>query len=154
MIATGNAIKRKIVLDPFAFKEFEAIAGAAANIPFDKDEFTTLVNSFYLDVKDKGGLKDGYAPFCKHLFIPNFVGSVCCYAEITTENTQYLKTDYVARREEELPVLVRWFDKAKVPMKQANFLDIILYSKEQIQAECKEMGTTDPHIPLIKRISV
>ena len=132
MIATGNAIKRKIVLDPFAFKEFEAIAGTAANIPFDKDEFTTLVNSFYLDVKDKGGLKEGYAPFCKHLFMENFTEGVSGCAVITPENEKFLKSDYCARRENELPVLARWFDRATIPTQKAKYLDIILYSKDQI----------------------
>ena len=52
----------------------------------DKDEFTNRINDFYLSVKDQGGLKDGYAPFCKHLFIENFTDTQCSYAEITEEN--------------------------------------------------------------------
>ena len=86
MKSAADAIKRKIVLDPFCFKEFEAAAGAAPAIPVDKDEFTERINEFYLAVKDKGGLKDGYAPFCKHLFIENFVNCVSNCAEITPEN--------------------------------------------------------------------
>jgi hypothetical protein len=69
------------------------------------------VNDFYLDVKDKGGLKDGYAPFCKHLFIENFTNSQSSTLEITNENEKYLKTAYIARRENELAVLERWFDR-------------------------------------------
>ena len=144
MQATANAIKRKIVLDPFCFKEFEAIAGAAPNLPIDKEEFTLKVNDFYLKVKDEGGLKDGYAPFCKHLFMENFVECVSSCAEITPENEKFLKSDYVARRENELPVLTRWFDKSLIPTHRAKYLDIILYSKDQIQAENKDMGTEDP----------
>ena len=84
--ATATAIQRKIVLDPFAFKEFEAAAGGTPSLPIDKEEFTTRVNEFYLAVKDNGGLKDGYAPFCKHLFMENFVECVSTCAEITPEN--------------------------------------------------------------------
>ena len=83
MKATVSAIQRKIVLDPFCFREFEAIAGAAPNLPIDREEFTTKVNEFYLAVKDKDGLKDGYAPFCKHLFIENFVECDSNCAEVT-----------------------------------------------------------------------
>ena len=58
----------KIVIDPFCFKQFESAAGSLF-INYDKADFTEKVNDFYLKVKDEGGLKDGYAPFCKHLFV-------------------------------------------------------------------------------------
>jgi hypothetical protein len=82
------------VLDPFCFKQFEGTT--SSTIIFDKDEFTKRVNDFYLAVKDKGGLKDGYAPFCKHLFIENFTNSQSSALEITPENVKYLKTAYLA----------------------------------------------------------
>ena len=55
--------------------------------------------------------------------------------KITPENEQFLKSGYEARRANELAVLGRWFDVAKMPqdaLQPASFLDIILYSKEQI----------------------
>ena len=145
MKSAGKALQRKIVLDPFCFREFEAKAGQTPSLPIDKDEFTERINDFYLKVKDNGGLKDGYAPFCKHLFIENFVNCVSGCAEITPENQQYLRSDYVARRENELPVLTRWFDKAVMPTHKPAYLDIILYSKEQVQLENKSMNTEDPN---------
>jgi hypothetical protein len=125
----------KIVLDPFCFRQFEASAGAA-RLDYDKDEFTQRVNDFYLQVKDKGGLKDGYAPFCKHLFIENFTSAYSTSIEITPENEKFLKSGYNARRENELAVLERWFEKAALEKEgafkesKAEYLDIILYSKE------------------------
>ena len=68
----------KIVLDPFCFKQFDPAAGSLF-INFNKQEFTDRVNDFYLDVKDNGGLKDGYAPFCKHLFIQNFTDAISAF---------------------------------------------------------------------------
>lgn len=100
----------KIVLDPFCYKQFEATAGSLF-INFDKDLFTDRINEFYLSVIDKGGLKDGYAPFCKHLFINNFTDAISGFIEITPANERYLKSGYEARRENELPVLNRWFDR-------------------------------------------
>ena len=54
-------------------------------------------------------LVDGYAPFCKHLFVPNFVGAKLNYLEITPDNESCMRSGYEARTEKELPVLVRWF---------------------------------------------
>jgi len=50
------------------------------------------------------------------------------------------RSEYEARTEDELPVLVRYFPKTKVELKPAKFLDIILYSKEQINLENVAMG--------------
>ena len=78
-------------------------------------------------------LVDGYAPFCKHIFIKNFTNMVPGFIKITVENEKYLKTGYITRYEKELPVLERWFDKNMLPsnfIKKAEYLDLILYSKE------------------------
>ena len=66
------------------------------------------------------------------------------YLEITEENQSLLRSGYEARTEQELPVLVRWFPKATAPAPtEAAFLDIILYSREQIQKETEAMGRED-----------
>jgi hypothetical protein len=44
-----------------------------------------------------------------------------------------LKTTYEARTPKELPVLKRFFAKEDVELKPAQYLDLILYSKEQVQ---------------------
>jgi Protein of unknown function (DUF3228) len=100
----------KIVLDPFCHKQFDPAAGSLF-INFDKEAFAERVNEFYLNVKDQGGLKDGYAPFCKHLFIENFTDAISGFVKITPENEKYLRSGYEARRENELPVLNRWLDR-------------------------------------------
>lgn len=42
-------------------------------------------------------------------------------------------------------MLKRWFSGADVQVGKAAFLDIILYSKEQIQQENASMGSEDPN---------
>jgi len=101
----------KIVLDPFCFKQFDPAAGSLY-ISYGKQEFAEKINDFYLEVKEKGGLKDGYAPFCKHLFIENFTDAISGFIEITPENERYMRSAYEARRESELPILNRWLDRA------------------------------------------
>ena len=92
-------------------------------------EFTARVNEFY-EQQGPSALKNGYAPFCKHLFIPNtFTSMAAACAEITADNMHHLRSAYEARRENELPVLVQWLDINHVQPEKAKFLDIILYSK-------------------------
>ena len=52
-------------------------------------------------------LVDGYAPFCKHLFVPNFAGAKLGALAITAQNSGLLRSAYVKRRPEELAVLAR-----------------------------------------------
>jgi hypothetical protein len=56
-------------------------------------------------------LKDGYAPFCKHVMIENILDADLNTEEITEENRGLIQTTYEARTEKELPVLVRYFRK-------------------------------------------
>src|SRR5687767_9896196 len=73
------------------------------SIPTTPNEFVTITNAYY---KKEGGsacLKDGYAPFCKHLFIPvagHFSFTLpCAYAEITSENKTKIETGKIQRHE-------------------------------------------------------
>lgn len=61
--------------------------GKPANIEFNPEEFEAKVNELY----DEKNLKDGYAPFCKHIFIENFTEAKVFYAPITKENEKNLK---------------------------------------------------------------
>jgi hypothetical protein len=48
-----------------------------------------------------------YAPFCKHIFVENWFATLPVGAlPITSESESLLKSAYVARRENELAVLV------------------------------------------------
>lgn len=86
-------------------------------------------------------LTDGYAPFCKHLFAPNFTQARSAVAKITDENAHFLRSGYRAWTDEELPVLVRWFEGVIAP--RAEYLDVILYSREQCEKEETDIGDAD-----------
>lgn len=81
-------------------------------------------------------LVDGYAPFCKHLFLENDTATGCGFAPITTENRHLLRSGYVARRKAERAVLQRWFEGVAAP--RARWLDVILYSRAQLLAEAAD----------------
>ena len=89
-------------------------------------------------------LVDGYAPFCKHLFMSNFANVECGYAAITEDNKHLVESCYDARKDGELAVLIQYFDRSKVPPPLATHLDIILYSREQIIQENLDMGEAPP----------
>jgi hypothetical protein len=124
----------KIVMTEFAAgRHFGNPEFGGTKIPCTADLFMSyLVEAPVVEEED---LVDGYAPFCKHLFVGNFVGAEAGVVRITPENHTLLRTGYGARREGELPVLTRWFDACDVDPGPPPFLDVILYSAEQIAKE-------------------
>ena len=61
-----------------------------------------------MDLVQGSPLVDGYAPFCKHVFVPNFVGASVGALPITPDNSYLLRSGYSRRRPDELAVLTRW----------------------------------------------
>ena len=59
---------------------------------------------------------------------------------ITDENRHLLRSAYVARTDKELPVLTRWFPADQVSAPVATYLDVILYSRDQINLENAAMA--------------
>jgi len=80
----------------------------------------------------------GYADFCNLKVVRNWTEAKAGTMPITTENVPFLKSEYKARKDGELPVLVRWFEGLEVP--RAEFLVLVLYSAEQLQKEEVEIG--------------
>lgn len=123
----------KLVIDKFSFRQFDDPAYAGTKIPIPKSEFMNTVLQYYeeklgveKEFKDHPVLVDGYAPFCKHIFMPNFCdGILQGEVQITDDNRHLLQTKYEARKENELPVLTRFFPKNKVTAPKAKYLDLI-----------------------------
>jgi hypothetical protein len=133
----------KIRLDEFAYRQFDDPTYLGTQVRTNKEEFMTHLRE--LLKKDKPALVDGYAPFCKHIFVKNWVPGVLVGAiAITPENVHLIESGYKARTEKELPVLCRWFSKDKVTTPEATVLDLILYSREQVVKECEAMGNPIP----------
>ena len=64
--------------------------------------------------------------------------------QVNRSNVKKLKTGYIKRAENELPVLSRWFERDSTIRARARFLDVILYSKAQVQLESNHTGVPDP----------
>ncbi len=82
---------------------------------------------------------DGYAPFCKLQVLRNWTSTRCLTVPITDDNRHLLRSGYEARTVDELPVLVRWFEDVDPPV--ANYLIVILYSREQLAKEASPIAT-------------
>lgn len=63
------------VMDAFAMRQFNNPLYTGTQIKYDVSDFEKKINKLY----DLGNttLKDGYAPFCKHLFVENFADVTC-----------------------------------------------------------------------------
>ena len=87
----------------------------------------------YLNEHEPLKVLDGYAPFCKLHVHRNWTSTRCLTVPISNDNRHLLRSAYEARTKAELPVLVRWFEGVEPPV--ANYLIVILYSREQMQKE-------------------
>jgi hypothetical protein len=140
-----------MVVDPFCFRQFAEhdssrdYGGTVLDLSIA--QFEEIVNEKYHQAsKGESLLNPGYAPFCKHLFIENnFTDARVNVLRITTDNESLIRTKYEARNDKELPVLTRFFPKQLVgdDLPKAKFLDLILYSREQIQKENQAQGRPD-----------
>eukprot|EP00527_Entomoneis_sp_CCMP2396_P001610 CAMPEP_0198144734 /NCGR_PEP_ID=MMETSP1443-20131203/18208_1 /TAXON_ID=186043 /ORGANISM="Entomoneis sp., Strain CCMP2396" /LENGTH=216 /DNA_ID=CAMNT_0043808189 /DNA_START=206 /DNA_END=856 /DNA_ORIENTATION=- len=151
MSASSASGDKQIVMDPFCFRQFSEHESSKTYKGTVFSDITIAqmedaVNEYY----DESKLKDGYAPFCKHLFLKNdglTKTAKLNVLKITPENEHLLRSEYQARNEKELPVLARHFPahllkKENVESPVATYLDIILYSREQIQKEDAAQGDT------------
>ena len=100
MAAANN---HDLLVDDFCLRQFSPEYGGS-RITMAPADFEATVNEYY---QANPTLADGYAPFCKHVFMPNFAGLTAGTAPITPENEHLLRSVYEARTEQELPVMVR-----------------------------------------------
>lgn len=114
---------------------------------FDPDSAGTVITDctpeeFVKEIHKRQAIfRHGYAPFCKLLFYPNWTDASAGTLPITPENEKFLKSEYKARREDELPVLVRWLELCEVP--RALWLCVVVYDREQLLKEGTDIGDAD-----------
>lgn len=121
---------KSIAITDFALKNWQPGASGTLIQGISPEAFVARCNAA------DGPLVDGYAPFCKHLFLPNDTPTKAGFAPITDANRGALRSGYRARRDGEMAVLERWFEGIEAP--KAAYLDVILYSHAQLIAEAAE----------------
>ncbi|MEO1537379.1 MAG: DUF3228 family protein [Pseudomonadota bacterium] len=124
-----------VAMTDFALRNWQD--GASTRIiGLTPDELVALCNT------SDEPLVDGYAPFCKHIFVENNSATRAAFAPITDETRPFLRSGYVARRAGERAVLERWFEEMEAP--RANWLDVILYSHDQLLKEAHDFPEEQP----------
>lgn len=139
-------MKNKILIDDFLTRQFnENFSGTKLAIPGNDlqsniNDFNDLLNTSYNNIDNVNSiLQECTIPemeFCKYLIIKNpykFINQGTI--KITNDIKKYIETDYVARRDNELPVLTRWVNLPKEKIPTANYLVCILYTIEQLKKE-------------------
>ena len=125
----------RIAITDFALRNWED--GASTRIEgLSPEDLVAQCNA------TEGPMVDGYAPFCKHLFLRNASPTRAAFAPITEETRPFLRSGYVARRDGERAVLERWFEGMDAP--RAEWLDVILYSHDQLLAEARDYPEEQP----------
>lgn len=122
----------RIAMTDFARRNWEPGASGTRIVGLSPEDLTRRCNEA---VAAGVPLVDGYAPFCKHLFLRNETSTRCGFAPITADNAHLLRSGYRARREGEMAVLERWFEGGAP---RAEWLDVILYSHAQMLAEAAD----------------
>lgn len=77
--------------------------------------------------------------FVRHIIVRNFTDAMSGVAEITDANRHHLRSEHRARHEGELAVLTRWFPEGTVEVEEAEWLHLVLYSREQLAVEGMEI---------------
>jgi hypothetical protein len=130
---------KKIEYDPFVTRQFsQNFSGTKVNLEI-KDELLEVINDTYqYGLGDIGQLLDSEWDFCKYLVLPNEFGVKCAVRPITLDIYPYIRTDYSQRTPEELAVLTRYVQLPPgFKSAEANYIVLVLYSKEQLQKEFK-----------------
>lgn len=134
----------KVALTRFAIDKHFNPEGTGTKINIEPDKFEAVVNALLTLGQGRGGciIREGYAPFCKLLFVENWTNALTGTIPITDQNRDVLQSGYEARKDGELPVLCRWFEyDVLVPV--AKYLCIVLYNKEQMKKEGTDIGEAD-----------
>lgn len=126
---------KKIEYDPFVSRQFSQNFSGTKVEPEAKEALLIEINKAF----EFSELQSSEWDFCKYLAIPNTFGVKCATREITLDIYPYIRTDYVQRTPDELPVLTRF---AQLPpgfkQQQAEHIVLVLYSRAQLESEFKQ----------------
>lgn len=133
-----------VKITDFAKRHFDSKFGGTKILDYTPEEFERILslnisalNLLPTNEYSTERILPGYADFCKLVVVKNFTNARTGTLPITLDNYQYLRTGYSARTEKELLVMDRWLD-LPLSAPKAEYLVVVLYSKEQLDKERKE----------------
>ena len=126
----------RVALTDFAIEHHFDPDKPGTTIDISPQDFEAVING--LIVLRNFRIRDGYADFCKLLFVENWTNARAGTLPITDDNRHLLRSGYKARTEDELPVLGRWLEVDYVP--KSSHLCIVLYNRDQMTREGTDIG--------------
>lgn len=133
----------KIELTNFSKRHFDKNFKGTKILDTNPDQFIEKINIIANGFKEQPLILDGYADFCKLLVVGNWTDARTGSLPITLETLPYLKSGYFSRTEEELPVLSRWLEIPERFVPKANYLVIVLYTRNQLEQEYLSRGSDE-----------
>lgn len=134
-----------VKITDFAKRHFDPKFGGTKILDYTPESFENILDLKFKSLDSNPFTNEhsikriipGYADFCKLVVMENFTDARTGTLPITLDNYQYLRTGFSARTENELAVMDRWFE-LPIPAPKAEYLVVVLYSKEQLEKERKE----------------
>ena len=128
-----------IDITEFSLRHFDKTF-AGTYIDMDPDKFVNDLNNNLKPINPitdypKFKILDGYADFCKLVVVQNFTNAKTGTMKIDLTTLPYLKSGYGRRKDSELPVLSQWLESPKKFIPKAEYLVVVVYSKEQLAKE-------------------
>ena len=125
----------KIEYDPFVLRQFsKSFSGTKIDLEY-KDELLEVIND---SIEQDTTLLDSDWNFCKYLVIDNHFEIKSAVRKITLDVYPYIRTDYVKRTPDELPILTRFLELPPgFEINIAKYIVLVLYSRKQLEKEFK-----------------
>lgn len=121
-----------IELTQFSLRHFDK-SFAGTYIDMESGEFINTLNN--CTHSSSHTIIDGYADFCKLVVVQNFTNAKTGTMKIDLTTLPYLKSGYSRRKDSELSVLSTWLEIPKQFVPKAQYLVVVVYSKEQLAKE-------------------
>jgi hypothetical protein len=115
----------------FAHHHFTPEARGTRILSHSPEEFVSALNAS----SDAAWVDDPSQAFIKHVVVENFTDALSGVVEVNHDNESLLRSGYEARTPKEMAVLTRWFPRGLVEAPHASYLEVILYSREQLARE-------------------
>jgi len=145
----------KIEITKFAQRHWFKDGSGTKLTDWPLDQFKDYINSID-PIVDSGGTKFRHVPyikhhpewsFCKYLMIPlNNINKKIRTGQVrnTLQIGPYIRTGYIRRIDSEAPYLSRWVELPHGHWSElAEWLVVVLYSKEQLDLESEKTGNGD-----------
>lgn len=143
-----------IAYDPFVLRQFKPDFNGTNLSCIDNKNLLELININYHTIissksktkNDDNFILDSNWDFCKYLIFKNEINEIkSAVLPIDLSIYPYIRTGYINRTQDELPVLTRWVELPYgFALPKAQYIVCVLYTREQLEMEYNKKENTEP----------